>query len=62
MINQGSTGYSPTSLQIAGVTQSIKWSGGTYSVSTNKVDIIGFTFLRSGSAWTQVLGQISSFS
>ena len=62
MINQGPTGYSPTSLQIAGVTQSIKWAGGTYSVSTNKVDIVGFTFVRSGSTWTQVLGQISSFS
>ena len=62
MINQGPTGYSPTILQIEGATQSIKWAGGTYSVSTNKVDIVGFTFVRSGSTWTQVLGQISSFS
>jgi len=62
MINQGPTGYSPTTLQIEGATQSIKWAGGTYSVSTNKVDIVGFTFVRSGSTWTQVLGQISSFS
>jgi hypothetical protein len=62
IISQGATGYSPTSVRIDGVTQSIKWSSGTYSVSTNKVDIVGFTFLRSGNAWSQVFGQISSFS
>jgi hypothetical protein len=62
IISQGATGYSPTSVRIDGVTQSVKWSSGTYSVSTNKVDIVGFTFIRSGNAWSQVFGQISSFS
>ena len=62
IISQGATGYSPTSVRIDGVTQSVKWSSGTYSVSTNKVDIVGFTFLRSGNSWSQVFGQISSFS
>jgi hypothetical protein len=62
IISQGATGYSPTSVRIDGVTQSVKWSSGTYSVSTNKVDVVGFTFLRSGSSWAQVFGQISSFS
>jgi len=62
IISQGATGYSPTSVRINGVTQSIKWSGGTYSVSTNKVDIIEFTFIRTGATWSQVLGEINSFS
>lgn len=62
MISQGTTGYSPTRLRIGGVTQSIKWAAGTYSVSSNKVDIVGFSFLRTSDAWTQVFGQISSFS
>ena len=62
LINQGVTGYAPTTVQIGGVTQTVKWSNGTYSVSTNAVDIIGFTFIRSGSSWTQVLGQINTFS
>ena len=62
LINQGPTGYSPTIVQIDGATQSVKWSGGTYSVSANKLDIVGFTFIRSGGVWVQVLGQISSFS
>ncbi len=61
VISQGATGYSPTTLRIDGTTQSIKWAGNTYSVSSNKIDIIGFTFLRSGNSWVQILGQISSF-
>ena len=62
LISQGSTGYSPTTVKIDGVTKPVKWAGGTYSVSTNKVDVIGFTFIRTGSDWAQVLGQINSFS
>jgi hypothetical protein len=62
IISQGATGYSPTSVRIDGFTQSVRWSSGTYSVSTNKVDVVGFTFLRSGNAWAQIFGQISSFS
>ena len=62
IISQGVTGYSPSIVKIAGVTQSVKWASGTYSVSTNKVDIVGFTFIRSSGTWAQVLGQISSFS
>lgn len=61
VISQGSTGYSPTSVQIEGVSQNVKWANGTYSVSSNKVDVVGFTFMRTGATWSQVLGQISSF-
>jgi len=61
IISQGATGYLPNVLQIEGVTQSIKWASGTYSVSTNKLDIIGLSFLRVESSWI-VLGQIGSFS
>jgi hypothetical protein len=61
IISQGATGYIPNAVQINGVPQTIKWAGGTYSVSTNKLDIVGFTFLRAGATWSQVFGQISSF-
>lgn len=61
IISQGPTGYSPNSILINGVTQSVKWLGGTYSVSSNSVDVIEFTFLRTNS-WIEVLGQITSFS
>lgn len=63
IISQGSTAYIPTSVRINnGSSESIKWSGGTASGSVNKVDIIGFTFIRTSSSWTQVLGQINPFS
>jgi hypothetical protein len=62
IISQGATAYSPTIVHIEGVTQSVKWAGGTYSASANKVDVIGFTFLRTSATWSQVLGQISPFS
>ena len=63
IISQGGTAYIPTSVKINnGSNETIKWSGGTASGSANKVDIIGFTFIRTSSSWVQVLGQINPFS
>lgn len=62
ILSQDSTPYIPTVVKIEGITQSVKWGGGTYSGTANGVDIIGFTFIRSGSDWAQVLGQIKTFS
>jgi hypothetical protein len=61
VINQGSTAYIPTAVQIGGTPSIIKWAGGTASGSANQVDIVGFTFIRSGGSWAQVLGQINTF-
>jgi hypothetical protein len=61
VINQGSTPYIPHAVQIGGVGQTIKWAGGTASGNANQVDIVGFTFIRSGGSWAQVLGQINTF-
>jgi hypothetical protein len=61
VIEQGSTPYIPNNVQINGVSETIKWSGGTASGTPNQVDIVGFTFIRINSAWTQVLGQINTF-
>lgn len=57
-VTQGSTGYYPNVLQIAGVGQTIKWSGGnapTPTSSSGKIDLFTFTLIRRSSAWT-VLG------
>jgi hypothetical protein len=62
VLSQGPTAYVPNIVQIEGVTQSVKWAGGTYSGTADGVDIIGFTFIRSGGDWAQVLGQINTFS
>lgn len=61
IINQGATPYIPHVLQIDGTPSTIKWSGGTASGTANQVDIVGFTFIRSGNSWAQVLGQINTF-
>ena len=61
LISQGNNAYAPNVVKVDGTTQTVKWANGTYSVTPNGVDIVGFTFLRSEGVWTQVLGQISSF-
>lgn len=51
---QGATGFIPNALQIGGVSQAIKWSGGSAPTATSgagKVDNFTFTFIRRGAAW-----------
>ena len=63
VIAQGGTAYIPTTVKINGTSSTVKWSGGTASGSSNKVDIIGFSFIYTNSGIpTQVLGQINSFN
>jgi hypothetical protein len=54
-VTQGATGYIPSTFQIAGVGQTIKWAGGsapTPTSSAGKIDIFSFTMQRtSGGAW-----------
>jgi hypothetical protein len=54
LVTQGSTGYIPTTVQVAGTNQTIRWPNGlvpTPTSSAGKIDIFSFTFLRSGNAW-----------
>jgi hypothetical protein len=59
LVTQGSTGYIPTTFQIAGNSQTIRWAAGvtpTPTSSAGKLDIFSFTLLRtSAGAWI-VLG------
>ena len=54
-VTQGATGYIPSTFQIAGSGQTIKWAGGTAPTPTSsagKIDIFSFTMQRtSGGAW-----------
>jgi hypothetical protein len=54
-VTQGSTGYIPTTFNIGGVSQTIRWPGGTAPSPTNtagKIDIFAFTMHRtSAGAW-----------
>ena len=57
-VTQGATGYLPTTLQIGGSAQTIKWPGGSAPTATSgagKIDVFSFTFIRRSSTWT-VLG------
>jgi hypothetical protein len=55
IVTQGATGYIPTTFQIAGTGQTIRWPGGvapTPTSSAGKIDIFTFTLLRtSAGAW-----------
>jgi hypothetical protein len=54
LVTQGATGYIPTTLQIAGTSQTIRWPNNINPVPTSsagKIDIFSFTFIRTGSAW-----------
>ena len=60
IVNQGSPGYYPSVLQIAGSNQSIKWVNDTApSVNANRIDIYNFTLIRVSDAWV-VLGSASN--
>lgn len=54
-VTQGATGYIPSTFQIAGVGQTIRWGGGnapTPTSSAGKIDIFSFTMQRTtGGAW-----------
>jgi hypothetical protein len=58
---QGATPYYINALQIAGVAQTIYWSGAVAPTPTaNRVETVSFRMYYSGSAWT-VMGQLTSF-
>lgn len=57
LVVQGSTGYIPTTLNINGSAQTIRWSGGsspTPTSSAGKIDIFSFNLLRVGSSWVVI--------
>ena len=61
VLSQGGTAYMATALQIDGNAQTIKWVNNTVpSGLANKVDVVGFSLIRTGSSWT-VLGQYSTY-
>lgn len=63
-VTQGATGYIPTTLQIAGAAQTIKWAGGTAPTPTStagKIDVFSFSMIRRGSAWTVLGSALANF-
>jgi hypothetical protein len=63
IVTQGSTGYIPTTFQIGGVTQTIRWPEGTAPTPTSsagKIDIFGFTLQRTATNEWIVYGSASA--
>ena len=62
VISQGSNAYLPLDITIEGNSYPIKWANGSIpSGNPNQVDIVGFTFMRYGSDWVNVLAQFSTY-
>jgi hypothetical protein len=56
-VTQGSTGYIPTTLNINGAAQTIRWANGLTPTGTNgagKIDLFSFTMHRTGSSTSLV--------
>lgn len=61
IINQGSTGYYPSTILVNSTSISISWAGGiTPSPGANKKEIVTFTIYYKGSAFS-VLGNLSTY-
>ena len=61
---QGATGYIPSTVQIAGTGQTIKWAGGSAPTATSgagKIDVFSFTLIRRSSAWTVLGSALANF-
>jgi len=59
---QGATGYYPTTLQVDGVAQTIRWAGSvnpTPTSTANKIDVFNFSLIRNGSSWI-VFGSVNT--
>jgi len=62
-VTQGSTGYIPTTLQIAGTNQTIRWNNGSNPVPTSvagKIDVFSFTLQRTSSGTWIVYGSAAN--
>lgn len=61
ILSQGGTAYLPTAVQIDGAAQTIEWQGASSpSGNANQTDLVSFTLIRTGSAWT-VLGSLTTY-
>jgi plastocyanin len=61
VLNQGATARIPSAVQIDSVAQNILWQGGLIPTGTaNRVDVVSFTLIRTGSAWT-VIGALTTY-
>lgn len=64
VVTQGATGYIPSAVQVAGVSQTLRWTTGTAPTPTSsagKLDIFSFTLIRRGDAWIVLGSSVLNF-
>lgn len=64
VVTQGSTGYIPSAVQVAGTGQTLRWTTGTAPTPTSsagKLDIFSFTMIRRGDAWIVLGSSVLNF-
>lgn len=57
---QGAAPYYPNALQVNGSSVTINWNTSTPSATANRKEVVSFTLIRTGSAWT-ALGQYGTY-
>lgn len=64
LVTNGATAYYQTGFQVDGVSQTIKWQGGTAPTAgnANSVDVYTFVIVKTASATYTVLGQQTKFA
>lgn len=61
ILAQGATPRIPTAVQINGAAQTIRWQGASQPTGTaNRTEVVSFTLIRTGAAWT-VIGSLTSY-
>jgi hypothetical protein len=61
ILEQGSTAYLSTAVEINGNSETINWQGAELPSGTpNNIDLVSFTFVRVNNSWT-VIGSISTY-
>lgn len=63
LITIGTTPYRVVTVQVDGVTQTVRWQGGSAPASGNasSIDVYGFTFIKTGTSTWVVLGSQTQF-
>ena len=63
ILNQGSTAYMPTAVQIDGTSETVLWQGGSAPSGTaSGIDIVSFTLIRPSTSTWKVIGAATSYS
>jgi hypothetical protein len=61
ILEQGSTAYIPTAVQIDGAAQTINWQGASAPTgNANQIDVVSFTLIRTPVSWI-VIGSLTTY-